>query len=204
MSLFTEYEGGGFLSVDGEPVVEFDAVLQIAEELATEATEYPIERGVDVLDSAVRRPLEVNFVAAVTATPLVVDANTPKDRDRVAWESLRSLWQAGSPVTFSTAGDTWENMRVVNISRDRTPDSGPNLLTVSVELRQIQIAQIEIVDVPVQFIAPAVRPSAAAEVDAGRQGTNDANEGQEESGRSRASSALRRLLRGDSDNTEGL
>lgn len=196
MAVFTEYEGGGFLAVDGVPVVEFDGIATINESLDTDATEHPIERGVDVLDTAVRQPLEVRFTAYVTATPLDVDANTPRDRDRIAWDALRSLWLAGSPVTFSTAGDTWENMRVVHVGRDRTPQSGAHMLTVSVELRQIFVATVETVEVPVQFIAPPVRASATAEVDAGRQPTGEADEGEAGAAAGRRRSMLSRIIGG--------
>ena len=201
MDLFTEYEGGGILYVDGAIAVTFDGIESIAEALETDATEYPIERGGDVLDSAARRPLDVKFTGFVTSTPLTVDDETPRDRDRIAWDALRSIWRSGAPVTFSTAGDTWEDMRVVNITRDRTPQSGPHLLTVTVELRQITIADFETVEVPIEFIAPRVRPSASAEADAGRQGTQDPDKAQEDAGERRRSSILRRLL--SSNENEG-
>lgn len=194
-SIFSTAESGGVLYVDGAPVVVFDAIQSVSDSLDTDATELPIERGVDVLDTAQPLPVAVNFVGSVTATPLDADDTTDTDRDKSAWEALRGLWRAGSVVSFATGSEQYSEMRVVRISRDQSAGGSPYALTVAVELRQVFFAEPERVTVPAQYVQreSGARAGATKPVDAGRQPPGDSTDAEKEKAEPLTGSALYRL-----------
>lgn len=157
------------VSIDGFVI---DAALSESHDYESEVTDYPIERGANVIDHVRNRPLTVSLECVVSDTPLPLIASqrdTSEAPSVAAMAKLEAIRDAREPIKIVTGLRTYENMIMVSLSVPVDVETG-DALRFRASFRQVSI--IENRRVTVRVAAPrgqakrnlGAKPSAAIDV----------------------------------------
>ena len=104
---------------------EFDAIIKRSETMTSDVPEYATEEGYSITDNICLKPRELEIEAIITNSPVTWAEQHAASSSRVETmiEELRQLWLKKTPVQFTAAGDSYENMCIFPfLSRFRLPD----------------------------------------------------------------------------------
>ena len=117
-------------------------------------TERPVEAGIDVTDSKVRKPIALSLSCILTDTPRDIQTvlasaaqgtfNLDKWRDK--WGALKELKDLKTVITVTTPLDTYTDMVLVSVRPNVTASSG-DALFFDCEFKELRIVQSEIAQV---------------------------------------------------------
>lgn len=157
---------------DGERL-RFDAWITGNFDGAAIVTDHPIEGGSTISDHSQIEPLQIVLDVRQTETPL----DEPDDlwfgeaRITAAMDFLRDVGRSGAPLTVTIPRiGVFENM--VLSAWPNTIDQS-RATAFELTLRQIEIAETAIVDVPIEVVEPEARAGQQEEEDLGRQATEE-------------------------------
>lgn len=158
---------------DGETLT-FDA--WIAGSIAGDATvvDHPIEDGSSVSDHSQADPISFTLEVRQTENPIRDTETVGEERVLEAFEFLEEARQEGAPLTVTLPRvGVYENMVVA--SRPMEIDQRREG-RFEVTLKQIEIATVTLVDVPIEAVEPSARAGQQEEEDLGRQSTEEEDE----------------------------
>lgn len=91
---------------------EFDAIIKRSETMTSDVPEYATEEGYSITDNICLKPRELEIEAIITNSPVTWAEQHAASSSRVETmiEELRQLWLKKTPVQFTAAGDSYENM----------------------------------------------------------------------------------------------
>ena len=97
---------------------EFDAIVKRSETMTCDVPEYATEEGYSITDNICLKPRELEIEAIITNSPVTWAEQHAASSSRVETmvEELRQLWLKKTPVSFTAAGDGYENMCMESIS----------------------------------------------------------------------------------------
>ena len=100
---------------------EFDAIIKRSETMTCDVPEYATEEGYSITDNICLKPRELEIEAIITNSPVTWAEQHAASSSRVETmvEELRQLWQKKTPVSFTAAGDSYENMCITSITAPR-------------------------------------------------------------------------------------
>ena len=105
---------------------EFDAIIKRSETMTSDVPEYATEEGYSITDNICLKPRELEIEAIITNSPVTWAEQHAASSSRVETmiEELRQLWLKKTPVQFTAAGDSYENMCITSITAPRTVEDG--------------------------------------------------------------------------------
>ncbi len=137
--------------------IEFDASVAETHSFASQATDHPVEGGVDITDHIRRLPNELTLNVVVSNDPPTLLASIRKepiagfgDPDSRAEDSvtfLRGFKDAATIVNLKTTLFTYENLFIQSISVIRNARTG-NIADITLGLREIIFATTEQTEAP--------------------------------------------------------
>jgi len=162
-------------TVDGE-VFRFDAWITGNFGGQSNVTDHPIEDGSTISDHSQAEPLLITLDVRQTETPLLDPDDGLEGEERIteAMAFVDRVGRSGEPLTVTIPRiGVYNNMVLTawpnEIDRRRST-------AFEIALKQIEIAQTAIVDVPIEFVAPPARAGQQEEADLGRQSTEEIEE----------------------------
>lgn len=122
-------------------------------------TSWPVEDGTERTDHRVLDPIEIEL-------PLLISS----EQNRDIFDRLRQAYLRGDSIMVQTRVRTYENMMIIEIPHDETPDIF-NSVPVSVRLKEVRTVEPEFGTLPASKVANANQSST---VKKGAQQTTDA------------------------------
>lgn len=154
--------------------LEFDGWIGGTFSGSAVVTDHPIEDGSSVADHSQAEPRRITLQMKQTETPIEgagVEGPYGPERVREAMRFLDAAGESGDPLDVSIPRIGLFELMVLEswpaeISVERAAD-------FEIVLKQIEIAEALVVDVPVEAIAPASRAGQQPEADTGKQATEE-------------------------------
>ena len=159
-------------TVDGD-AFRFDAWITGSFGGQANVTDHPIEDGSMISDHSQAEPRVITLDVRQTETPLIDPDDGLEEGERIteAMAFLDRIGRAGTRLTVTIPR--------IGVFRDMVLQAWPNDITNSrsasfeIALKQIEVAQTQIVTVPVEVITPPARAGQQEEADLGRQSLLD-------------------------------
>lgn len=139
------------------------------------ATEHPIEDGVSVTDHLQRQPDMCTVTATVSATPLAGTGALQSGTDRLLHYDAFLHDAQGQSVTLFFERETRENWAILGVSN---PVDVLEATTYVLVLRELQIGNVAVVQIPPEAPAPTISPGISDPQDLGVQPTQPSNRNQ--------------------------
>ena len=163
--------------------IEFDAIIERSETMASDVPEYATEAGYSVSDNVCLKPVELDVTASFSNAPVTWSGRHAASASRVESmiEEVRQLWRGRQPVTFSAAESSWDNMVVVSCTAPRKPEFGGSV-KMQFKLKQITITSPEVTVISASYArggesqqntGAAQRTSSSAESDGSSTDTEE-------------------------------
>ena len=123
---------------------EFDAIIKRSETMTCDVPEYATEEGYSITDNICLKPRELEIEAIITNSPVTWAEQHAASSSRVETmiEELRQLWLKKTPVQFTAAGDSYENMCITSITAPR----------LTIKLKQASINSTDMANISVKYI----------------------------------------------------
>ncbi len=135
--------------------VTLDATLSQSTSDTWDLAEHPIEANSPSGDHIIPKPLTLSLSGTFTATPLA-DEPAP-ERERRLYQDLLAMAAARELIEVRTRLRTFEAMAIERVELPREAGSG-QALQVQVELRQVQVTQSQLVELPPRVRRRAPQP----------------------------------------------
>jgi hypothetical protein len=105
--------------------------------MTCDVPEYATEEGYSITDNICLKPRELEIEAIITNSPVTWAEQHAASSSRVETmvEELRQLWLKKTPVSFTAAGDSYENMCITSITAPRTVEDGSST-RLTIKLKQ--------------------------------------------------------------------
>lgn len=99
------------------------------------------------------KPRELEIEAIITNSPVTWAEQHAASSSRVETmiEELRQLWLKKTPVQFTAAGDSYENMCITSITAPRTVEDGSST-RLTIKLKQASINSTDMANISVKYI----------------------------------------------------
>lgn len=132
---------------------EFDAIIKRSETMTCDVPEYATEEGYSITDNICLKPRELEIEAIITNSPVTWAEQHAASSSRVETmvEELRQLWLKKTPVSFTAAGDSYENMCITSITAPRTVEDGSST-RLTIKLKQASINSTDMANISVKYI----------------------------------------------------
>ena len=132
---------------------EFDAIIKRSETMTSDVPEYATEEGYSITDNICLKPRELEIEAIITNSPVTWAEQHAASSSRVETmiEELRQLWLKKTPVQFTAAGDSYENMCITSITAPRTVEDGSST-RLTIKLKQASINSTDMANISVKYI----------------------------------------------------
>ena len=130
---------------------EFDAIIKRSETMTSDVPEYATEEGYSITDNICLKPRELEIEAIITNSPVTWAEQHAASSSRVETmiEELRQLWLKKTPVQFTAAGDSYENMCITSITAPRTVEDGSST-RLTIKLKQASINSTDMANISVK------------------------------------------------------
>jgi len=136
--------------------LEFDVVPSETHNRAWTVTDNPVERGAPISDHIDPRPATLTLEGIVTNAPIGVDADQElPGRAERWWLEVEALLAQLTTVTVVTGLQVYPNMAVTNLSTARSTEAA---IRVSMQLRQVRIADSRTVSIPADVVGEVEAP----------------------------------------------
>lgn len=124
--------------------IEFDAIIDRTETMNSDVPEYATEEGYSITDNICLKAVELDVTAIFSNAPVTWGDLHAASSSRVESmvEEIRQLWRSKTPVNFTAAGDSWDNMCVTSITAPRKAEYG-NTVRLQLKLKQATITASE-------------------------------------------------------------
>ena len=132
--------------------LEFDAIIDREVALSSDVPSYAVENGYEVSDNIVLKPIELTVTAVFSNTPITWRSQHGYSASRVETmcERIQQLWKDRKVVSFSAAGDTYDNMTITSCNLPHTTDHGSSVY-VKFTLKEVTITQTQVVDISIAY-----------------------------------------------------
>ena len=134
------------VTIDG---IGFDALIDETKTLEADVPSYPVERGFEVSDSIILKPLLLSMTLYLTNTPVTWKARHGASPSRVqdVLKRLEDLYFKGEPVTVVTSERTYRNMAILSIELNKTIETGSSR-EIPVMFQQIRVTEAQTTTIP--------------------------------------------------------
>lgn len=132
--------------------LEFDAILELMEEMAADVPSYATEAGFSVGDSIIQKPTELSVSGVFSNSPVTWASRHSPNQNRVreAIRELRAKFTSGSLFTYYQNGERYDNMALTGLSiPDKADEHGS--VTVKLTMKQITVTTTQTTLVTLSF-----------------------------------------------------
>lgn len=133
--------------------IEFDAIIDRTETLTSDVPEYATEEGYSIADNICLKPVELDVTAVFSNAPVTWSERHAASANRVESmiEEIRQLWKSRKPVTFTAAGDSWDDMSIMSVTAPKKAEYG-NTVRLQIKLRQATITSSETSAISIKYV----------------------------------------------------
>jgi len=134
------------VSIDG---IEFDALIDETKTLASDVPSYPVEKGFEVSDSIILKPLTLSMTLYLTNTPVTWKRRHGSNPSRVqdVLTQLEALYFTKQPVTVITSERTYTNMAILNIDLKKSLETGSSR-EIPISFQEIRVTEATTTTIP--------------------------------------------------------
>ena len=134
------------VSIDG---ITFDAWIDSEETWDAEVPAFPVEKGFEVSDTIILRPVHLSMTLYLTNTPVTwkrLHGNSPHRVQEVI-DRLRQLYFRKESITVSTSEADYENMAITSIGLPKKISTGTSK-EIPITFKQIRTVEAATTSVP--------------------------------------------------------
>ena len=140
------------VSIDG---IEFDALITSDETLAADIPQYPVEKGYEVSDTMILKPLELELTVFLSNTPITHlqrfgGASACKTRVDDVIAKLKKMRSDRKLVTITTNDATYKNMGLENLTISKSSETG-YARQIPLSFKEVIITSTDTVTVPAEY-----------------------------------------------------
>jgi hypothetical protein len=134
------------VSIDG---ITFDALIDESKTLEADVPAYPVEKGFEVSDSIILKPVSLFMTLFLTNTPVTHRARHGSSPSRVqdVIKRLEALYFTKEPVTVVTSERTYANMAITSIELKKTLETGTSR-EIPIMFQEIRITEAATTTIP--------------------------------------------------------
>lgn len=140
----------------GGLTLELDAVIEESPDRTVEATEHPVEEGVNPVDHVRPKARELKLVALVTDSRYAADEAEP-GRSRDAHATLSRLMVAATLFTITDGLERYENMLLLRLGTTLTKTIGQGALRLNLVFRELRVVSTQTVALQVRKRVPKAK-----------------------------------------------
>lgn len=131
---------------------EFDAIIKRSETMTNDVPEYATEEGYSASDNICIKPRELEVEAIISNSPVTWADRHAASPSRVETmlEELRQLCLSKKPMTFTAAGDSYENMCITSVTAPRQLEDGSST-RITLKLKQISINSTDTANISIKY-----------------------------------------------------
>ena len=134
------------VSING---IEFDALMEETKTYEAEIPSYPVEKGFEVSDTIILKPIRLNMTLFLTNTPVTWKRQHAASLNRVqdVLKQLEELYFKKIPVTVKTNERTYENMGITSFELSKTKENGTSR-EIPVTFQEIRVTESRTTTIP--------------------------------------------------------
>ena len=148
------------VQIDG---IGFDALIDETKTYEADVPAYPVERGFEVSDTIILKPLSLIMTLFLTNTPVTWKTRhgTSPSRVQDVIKRLEALYFTREPVTVVTSERTYKNMAITSIELKKSLETGSSR-EIPIIFQEIRVTEAATTTIPASY---------------GRSGTTGTNAG---------------------------
>ena len=148
------------VTIDG---IGFDALIDEAATYEADVPAYPVERGFEVSDAIILKPLILSMTLFLTNTPVTWRARHGASPSRVqdVLKRLEDLYFTREPVTISTSDATYRNMAILSIELKKVLETGTSR-EIPIMFQEIRVTEAQTTTLPPGFGATGTNAGTAS------------------------------------------
>jgi len=137
------------VSIDG---IGFDALVDEIKHYEADVPAYPVERGFEVSDAIILKPLTLSMTLILTNTPVTWLARHGASPSRVQDEikRLEALYFTREPVTVETGERTYRNMAIISIELKKSLQTGSSR-EIPIMFQEIRVTEAQTMSIPASY-----------------------------------------------------
>src|SRR5215469_16079972 len=137
------------VSIDG---ITFDALIDETKQLTADVPAYPVEKGFEVSDAIILKPLTLSMTLFLTNTPVTWKVRHGSDPSRVqdVIKRLEALYFKKEPVTVETSERTYEDMAILSIELKKSLETGSSR-EIPISFKQIRVTEAATTTIPASY-----------------------------------------------------
>jgi hypothetical protein len=141
--------------------VSFDALIDEAKTYEADVPAYPVEKGFEVSDAIILKPITLSMTLYLTNTPVTWRTRHGASPSRVqdVLKQLEAVYFSREPVTVVTSERTYPNMAIVSIELKKTLETGSSR-EIPIRLQEIRVTEAQTTSIPDSYRRPPPAPSA--------------------------------------------
>ena len=129
--------------------IAFDALIEETKSYEAEIPAYPVEKGFEVSDTIILKPLILNMTLYLTNTPVTWKQRNGVSPSRVQGviKRLEDIYFKKMPVTIVTTERTYENYGMTSLELKKTKETGSSR-EIPVTFQEIRVTEAETTTIP--------------------------------------------------------
>ena len=129
--------------------VSFDALIDESKSYEADVPAYPVERGFEVSDTIILKPLSLSMTLFLTNTPVTWKARhgTSPSRVQDVIKQLEKLYFAKEPVTVVTSERTYQNMAIISFELKKSLETGMSR-EIPIMFQEIRVTEAATTTIP--------------------------------------------------------
>jgi len=137
------------VTIDG---IGFDALIDESKQYESEVPAYPVERGFEVSDAIILKPITLSMTLFLTNTPVTHRARHGSSPTRVADVSkrLEELYFSREQVTVVTNEREYRNMAIVSFELKKSLETGSSR-EIPITFQEIRVTEAQTTTIPASF-----------------------------------------------------
>lgn len=134
------------VSIDG---ITFDALIDETQTLEADVPAYPVERGFEVSDAIIIKPLLLSMTLYLTNTPVTWRQRhgTSPARVQDVLKRLEAAFFKREPLTVVTSDRTYRNMAILSIELKKSLETGTSR-EIPIMFQEIRVTEAQTTTIP--------------------------------------------------------
>ena len=132
--------------------ISFDALIDESKQYETDVPAYPVERGFEVSDAIILKPLVLSMTLFLTNTPVTWRARHGSNPARVqdVIKRLEALYFTREPVTIETSEQTYRNMAILSLELKKSLETGSSR-EIPIMFQEIRVTEAQTMSIPESY-----------------------------------------------------
>ena len=129
--------------------ISFDALIEESKTYEADVPAYPVERGFEVSDAIILKPIVLSMTLFLTNTPVTWRTRHGTDLGRVqdVVKQLEDLYFSREPITVVTSERTYKNMAILNFELKKTLETGTSR-EIPIMFQEIRVTEAQTTSIP--------------------------------------------------------